>query len=554
MESSGLVHDFLSPESTVTSLLSSSGHLRSSLLAPEHNIAFRYKDKDYSSASATLDAYIADFERSHQTSKSLTGRLVLPQGPPLAVSGPRVSGPRVSTLRNRDVLRERLTDRELDFLNLPVSSLQHNSNRDRLSMTTDELLSIPNDGSMPVTHTSAFIQGLLPGDSLPCGFSRPTERTLDRFSSLHAGPGLEHHHPSPGRTPRSSRCGGRPAAAMLRPGVDMLSVSCHRQSVLRAVESERPEPTCSLHLPRWLTSNKTDVDCSETASMPDLKYPAWVQRCDLSEPPPLSESQLIHDTAPRPGAPSWVAELEEEDPDQTPAQVDSQQTLRDLRLQFAEQISLFSSEKSNSLETLFRDNRIESLIQKADQVLNSLSQSCGGADSPAGPVSPTGCFGEAVSPVNSEQLLPSPPSRCHPASLKLAAARQPTQAPADRRVVACGLHGNNTCKQPGPVEALKQMLFRLQAVEAELQRQHASNDRPQTQETHVELSAGGEEEQQRCPGGPSLQRALHHLSRLKVLVEEPGGKLRGDEEKDGDEGQSSSSSAERLSCTQQKLS
>lgn len=57
------------------------------------------------------------------------------------------------------VLRERLTERELDFLKLPVSSLYHSVNRDRLSMTTDELLSIPHDGSMPVTHTSAFLQG-----------------------------------------------------------------------------------------------------------------------------------------------------------------------------------------------------------------------------------------------------------------------------------------------------------------------------------------------------------------------------------------------------------
>lgn len=58
------------------------------------------------------------------------------------------------------VIRERLTDRELDFLTLPVSSLCHRSNQERLSMTTDELLSIPHDGSMPVTRTSAFIQGL----------------------------------------------------------------------------------------------------------------------------------------------------------------------------------------------------------------------------------------------------------------------------------------------------------------------------------------------------------------------------------------------------------
>lgn len=34
-----------------------------------------------------------------------------------------------------------------------------------------------------------------------------------------------------------------------------------------------------------------------------------------------------------------------------------------------------------------------------------------------------------------------------------------------------GLHGNGILKQPGPAEALKQVLFRLQAVEAELQQQ-----------------------------------------------------------------------------------
>ncbi|XP_010765963.1 lung adenoma susceptibility protein 2 [Notothenia coriiceps] len=143
----------LSPESTVTSLLSSSSHLRSSLLAPEHNTAFRYRDKNYTSASAALDAYISDFEWS-QSSQFVTRGLVLPHSLP---STPR--GPRASTLRNTDVLREHLTDRELDFLNLPVSSLHHRGNRDRLSMTTDELLSIPYDGSMPVTHTSAFLQG-----------------------------------------------------------------------------------------------------------------------------------------------------------------------------------------------------------------------------------------------------------------------------------------------------------------------------------------------------------------------------------------------------------
>ena len=29
--------------------------------------------------------------------------------------------------------------------------------------------------------------------------------------------------------------------------------------------------------------------------MPDLEYPAWIQRCDLSEPPPPAESELWDD-------------------------------------------------------------------------------------------------------------------------------------------------------------------------------------------------------------------------------------------------------------------
>lgn len=53
----------------------------------------------------------------------------------------------------------------------------------------------------------------------------------------------------------------------------------------------------------------------------------------------------------------------------------------------------------------------------------------------------------------------------------------------------------------------------------------------------------------------SILRALHHLSRLKVLVEEPREKHREEEEeKDEDEGRYSSSSAEGLVCTQQKSS
>lgn len=53
----------------------------------------------------------------------------------------------------------------------------------------------------------------------------------------------------------------------------------------------------------------------------------------------------------------------------------------------------------------------------------------------------------------------------------------------------------------------------------------------------------------------SILRALHHLSRLKKLVEQPRGKYgQGEEEKDVDEGRYSSSSTEGLACAQQKSS
>ncbi|XP_026194742.1 lung adenoma susceptibility protein 2 isoform X2 [Anabas testudineus] len=546
MDSSSLAGEFLSPESTVTSLLSSSGHLRSSLLPPENIGTFRYRDKSYDSASAALDAYIEDFDMTHQNSGSQTSRLVLPHSFP---STPR----KVSALRNRDVLRESLTDRELDFLNLPVSSLCHRDNRDRLSMTTDELLSIPFDGSMPVTHTSAFIQGLTSHSRASqhcCCSSRPGHRACARLSSSHTTSQLN-HHPCLIRTPRSSRCRGKPEAVTVKT-LDDVPCCSHRE-----VRSEWAKPSLSLHLPHWFTSNKADMDCSGMTSVPDLKYPAWIQHCGLSEPPPPQESELW-DHAPRTRAPSWVAELEEDD--QTLSQAGSQQSLKDLRLQFAQQISLLAAERKNSdvVETLFRDSTIESLIQKADHVLNSLSLSSGRADSPA----------DSVSPVKTEDLLFALPSHCPPSSLNLAgAAEGATEALTDRgaQALGCSLRGSSIWTQPGPVEALKQMLFRLQAVEAELQRQQQASvtptvtDRLQTEETPVKQEVSqrpdSEAELEGFPGGLSLQRALHHLSRLKLLVEEPGLKhKKKEEEKDEDEGHYSSSSADGLVCTQQRPS
>ncbi|XP_038135463.1 lung adenoma susceptibility protein 2 isoform X2 [Cyprinodon tularosa] len=506
--------DCVSPESTVTSLLSSSGRLRSSLQPPELSRTFQYGEQIYDSASAALEAYIADFDGSCQRCRTVTG--------PLVLATPRK--PRAVRPRNRDVLRERLTERELDFLNLPVSSPRHRQNRDRVSMTTDELLAIPFDGSMPITHTSAFMQGLLsrsgtsqmfhPSTQAQLSSSRVAPKPLDRT--------LDQNCPPAG----SSRHRGEPESD---PSVD---------------RGSSPLTAADLHLPHWLTSNKAHMDGSEISSLPDLQYPAWVRHCSVSDPE-------LRDQPDVPGGedPGWT---EAEEPQAGPRQVGGEETLRALRLQLAQQISAMAAGGTGSDEpaawfrgrtgslALLPGNRMEALIQKADQVLDSLSS--GGAERSAGQAS----VGTDDLPLSwsrrhrPDQNFPALTRPCR--TFTAAAELEAGQNHQDTKILG---HGNSSWKQPGPLEAMKQLLFRLEAVEAELQRRPVGIDCLKTPEKEA---VEGEADLQSFPGSPSLQRALHHLKRLKLLVEEPGQeRRRRDEEKDEDEGRYSSSTERLLS-------
>lgn len=475
----------LSPESTVTSLLSSSGHLTSNLQPPTFSQTFSFKDKEYDSASTALDAYISDFERSRRGAALAAASMVLPP------SNPRRAA--LGTLRNRDVLRERLSERELEFLSLPVSSLRHRSNRDRVSMTTDELLDLPNDGSMPITHTTAFIHGHLPKSRLSHSHS-----ALKQTSCQNHTPRASH----PIRMLHCSRCAGG------------AHFNCNLQragpaSVPPDWPSDRDQAT--MHLPHWLSSNKAAVDCSEVHSLPDLPYPPWIQHChaDQSESGYDRESQSDR-TCNDPGqslggeiedfpapAPSWVLDLEEDQ-----QQVDSEQSLKSLRLQFAEHISHLASERTDSLNSLHRDQRILSLIQKADRVLDSLQNSATG------------------SPVPSDNLDQTEGLLVRDLDPGLSRTDQPLSAEQP---------------QPGPLEAFKQILFRLEAVEMQLNLRHEAQQgalqeaqRPQEtelrgalQETLQSTEVTDDQNPEVDDGGPSLQRALRHLSRLKLLVESP---------------------------------
>ncbi|XP_049593165.1 lung adenoma susceptibility protein 2 isoform X2 [Syngnathus scovelli] len=494
MESTSPLSDMVSPESTVTTLLSSSGHFRSSLFSSEFNTTFSYRDKEYDSASAALEAYIADFDRSQNIESS--ERLILPQSP---LSNPR--RPRMSTPRNKSVLRERLTDREVAYLTLPVSSLRHRDNRDRLSMTTDELLSIPRDGSMPVTHTTAFIQGHL-----------SQSVAAQAYVSSNAGHRTGEHteqnisHPYLSRNCSSCRCKGEPKVSTLKQDVPFVRCLTCAHRGTRAEQLLLSSPS---RLQCRYSGNKADLGHTGISSVSD-----WIQDCDLTEPRLPSDVDLCDKLASITRTSSWLADTED-NPGKTAHQ-------------FAEQISWIASERKSSdvTESLVRDNRLESLIQKADEVLNSLSQRFGGAES------------LADSELNSEEkkrCSTSPPLPIH----SKGAAEVNTRTLSVETKKDCS-HDSTISQQPGPLEALKQMMFRLQAVEVELHRQQyppvgrtcskGTQSRPES------------EAEQALSGATSLQRALHHLSRLKLLLEEPREKH--EEEKDIDEGRYSSSSAD----------
>uniref|UniRef100_A0A096M2X4 Uncharacterized protein n=1 Tax=Poecilia formosa TaxID=48698 RepID=A0A096M2X4_POEFO len=552
MESSSLGSDCLSPESTVTSLLSRSGHLRSGLQPAGRSASatFRFRDQDFESASAALDAYIADFDRSCQQCRSLTASLVLPRSQPA----------NHRTARNRDVLRERLTDWELDFLSLPVSSLHHRQNRDRVSMTTEELLSIPCDGSLPVTHTSAFIRG--------------------RQASC-AGPRvLNRSHPAPDpdsaaamlltNTVTWTRSLQTRTRTVFLPGppgwwslfgfcrtADRKTTNLHNMNQMK-LKSSSAHRAADLHLPHWLTSNKSVLGCSEVSSLPDLTYPSWVLRA--AEPPPWEERGDAPPGAARGRAPSWVLDLEKDgELKAAPAQLrgrsksrfqcvvqaEGEQTLRELRLQLAEHISALTAEGNGSggLAAPFREGPVSSKPTEANMMLNP--SECNDKFEPVGGdgvCCSTCCVNDSVSPVGTEDLLRSSPLRCSSSSLFPSV----TQTIALKNIIeslnllsqalSSGYHGNDTCTQPGPVEAMKQMLFRLQAVEAELQRQRIDANGQKTPEKQVEpqenpfylnvnvsfyINLAKFAASSRFYVNAALIVGLY-LNRLKMLVEDPG--------------------------------
>lgn len=296
------------------------------------------------------------------------------------------------------VLKERLTDRELNYLSLPVGARRRTS--DRLSLSTDDLLVLPCDGSLPVTRTSAFLS--LSGMQVPEHSSRSQTQLSTQLQPMaKAQPA-----PKPGCNPlRQSYC----HRSSVRPKLSCTSKTALKQSRESSLRVQAPKTaertegilpgSCPLHIdaapevleatamvhsyPRWMTSQRSEMDFSGITSVPELKYPAWLQECDTP-----SELRKGTQTA-HPSVPSWLGQLEEsyqemykkkkqtdlpdneslppssetEHRTQTTSLLQNQAnhlSLRELRLQFAEQLTVEEEDQRHDGRQPFRGQRVKS--------------------------------------------------------------------------------------------------------------------------------------------------------------------------------------------------
>lgn len=300
------------------------------------------------------------------------------------------------------VLKESLTDGELNYLSLPVGPRGQTS--DRLSLSTDDLVVLPCDGSLPVTRTSAFLSQS--GMRLPQHSSCSQTQTS---SQLKLAANHKSNQPAPKlgcNPPRQSCChrssvrpkfscttktalkqsqesslrieAGRKAGRMegILPG----SGTSHKEA-----PAEGSKGTAGVHhYPRWMTSQRSEMDFSGITSVPELKYPAWLQECDAP-----AEPKKVTQTA-RPSVPSWLGQLEEsyqeiskkkkltdlpddeslvsrsemEHRTQTTSLLQTQanhSSVRELRLQFAKQLAVEEEESQRQDSSQpFRGQRVQS--------------------------------------------------------------------------------------------------------------------------------------------------------------------------------------------------
>ncbi|KAM4708972.1 lung adenoma susceptibility protein 2 isoform 1-T2 [Discoglossus pictus] len=505
-----------SPDSSISiSSLLASCSLETSTSLSRSLCSVEYKDKLYDSASKALEAYIKDYDESLQSSMTCTGKITL------RTSSKHSNKSRASV--NPDLKRKK-----------PFSSTRRSIARDPdlFSLTTDDLLSFPSDGSLPLTESYTFKQNTFQSD----------KRLHSSLSRKHAPLKSSQHASSLNRT--KLNCLNTENYNTLKHVLFTESRKCEDVSHRTSRENKPPFhsqitspyylkesslPTVPKAYPRWLTSQKSDLSVSGLTSVPEANYPIWLKNYDLLSD---SDNQSIFK--------SMKAQAS-----QTLQDTRSMHQLDSMRLRFHDTHNEDDGFKKVNTNTFVKEAKTYAPVWNLNEPLNTSMKS-----------DPTDLLLEKLeqTPDFSYKQLSSPLkyNRSPRTEDVLEAERSweknvfAIKAPVpvlcedddkdledhakshlvqeflsdcvkkDNQITPNTFSGGN---HHGPVEALKHMLFNLQTF----QQSFSQGKIPENTCETKKISKSGDcplqsFDQEMFPVNRSLQKALHHLTRLKELV------------------------------------
>ncbi|KAM9331040.1 lung adenoma susceptibility protein 2 [Gastrophryne carolinensis] len=456
-----------SPDSSISiSSLLASCSVRSSRSSSGTSI--EYKERLYDSASDALEAYIQDYEAG------LSGG------------------------------REPKASQKSSFGRVRVGS----GDPDLLSLTTDDLLGFPSDGSLPFTQALKQWKDLRNHR----GASRQPWPPPD---SCQPWPPPDSHQPwsppaSPSRPASSSRINGRPLGHSFHPEdlrdlTNLLQEQKRRAPTRESRPAHHPPspylPGASKSYPRWLTNHKSQLAVSGITSVPDVGYPLWLEDYGLLG----GSSRATERPRSIDADPSLFASADYKDGDGRVN--DAGDTLPpDLHM-------------VAHLHKLLKSFSVESAPPQSRDFVFSRSPDVKGSPRTEDVLE------EERSWERIHYSLKSPvPVSCEEEAMK---GSEEKHFPKDAKNAS--FSGGN---HHGPVEALKHMLYNLQAFQQNFPRGDPCEQAKEAPKVYMEADTDLQrvESEETFPVNKSLQKALQHLSRLKELVGD-GATLRPDQAK-----------------------
>ncbi|XP_049756535.1 lung adenoma susceptibility protein 2 isoform X1 [Elephas maximus indicus] len=530
MAKSKTKHRTCSRESSVSSLLASCS--LSGTNSSNSDGSFQYKDKLYSSASQALQAYIDDYDLSRIYPGASTGKINIDKS--------STSMSKFSTYIYRNNAFGNLgLKKSSNSLSLPYRK-QTLNDIDSISLTTDDLLKLPADGSLP---SSTYVG---PGHRT----NRRNKKCFGMLGSLdiEKNPNFQEPFFSVRRdnlvTPLVyANINGKQRVRLKNPKIVNKSNKCISEPSLpfskKSSSKDSSEHNLEKNYPRWLTSQKSDLNVSGITSIPDFKYPVWLHNQDLL---PDTDSQRTY-------------KMLKEDQSSPKHSYQAQRTSRLMNKLDCFEYSFAPSNFSNSLhddkglvneykcdfecsqcqyenpllpgqsKKPFSDDKIELLILKAKRNLeHSTEELPTSMKNDGSPCSLDKLEAERSwenIPVTFKSPVPVYSDDNPQQTSKAKYAKEFLEDFLSNDNQSCTLSGG---KHHGPVEALKQMLFNLQAV------QESFNQSKTTEPTEGNKQVSEDEfsklqlKESMIPITRSLQKALHHLSRLRDLVDDTSGK------------------------------